>query len=44
MTDNDIIDEVMAKEKDNDNNKDEEVANQTIIHSTAIDSFTMSIT
>uniref|UniRef100_A0A2H8TNS6 Jerky-like n=1 Tax=Melanaphis sacchari TaxID=742174 RepID=A0A2H8TNS6_9HEMI len=47
LTNDDIIEEVMAKERDNDGNyddKEEEVAVQTISHSTAIDSFTTSIT
>jgi len=47
LTDDDIIEEVMAEEKDNDGNYDNkrgEVAVQTITHSTAIKSFTTSIT
>jgi hypothetical protein len=47
LTDDEIIEELVVEEKDDDgyyNNKGEEVAVQTITHSTAIDSFTMSIT
>ncbi|XP_050545073.1 jerky protein homolog-like [Daktulosphaira vitifoliae] len=47
LTDDDIVEEVMAEEKDNDGNYDDkegELAVQTITHSTAIDSFTTSIT
>ncbi|KAL4142187.1 hypothetical protein QTP88_004696 [Uroleucon formosanum] len=42
FTDNNIIEEVMAKEKDNDMNYDDkegEVVVQTVTHSTAIDSY-----
>jgi hypothetical protein len=48
LTNDKIIKEVIAEEKDNSRNNDdkgwEAIAVQTIIHSTTIDSFTMPIT